>query len=166
MRAPHKRFFTDERGVSPAVGIVILIGIAVVLAAVIGAFVFGVSSMVNDPAPDTDIEFVYTSETNNLKLQHNGGTMISPSNSGRLKLKLSGTVNGTINGDEWNDGALSSVDSEPDVAKVTGEINAGDTIWDSTQGTAAGNVTSGDTIELVWVSEDGDSTFVLDRETV
>lgn len=60
------------RGVSPVIGVVLMVGITLVLAAVIGAFVIG---MVPDtePAPVSTILIDGQAGSQNVTLEHNGG---------------------------------------------------------------------------------------------
>jgi|GEM_PF-455193 len=45
----------DERGVSPVIGVILMVAITVILAAVIGAFVLNLGSSVGDQAPQASI---------------------------------------------------------------------------------------------------------------
>lgn len=55
--SPFQRPFDgDDRGVSPVIGVVLMVGIFVIVAAVIGAFVLGFSP--TQPAPETELAFI------------------------------------------------------------------------------------------------------------
>lgn len=66
-----KRWDSDERAVAPVVGVSLLIGITVILAAVIGAVVLGVNVGPTD-TPQATLSFVVT-EDDSLELYHEGG---------------------------------------------------------------------------------------------
>ena len=64
-------FTEDERAVSPVVGVALLIAIAVILAAVIGAVVLGLGTGgVDTPQAQLQLD---DSDTSNATLVHNGG---------------------------------------------------------------------------------------------
>ena len=72
-----KKLFTDERAVSPVIGVILMVAITVILAAVIGAFVLGIggdqestpqASISLDLDPDAD-----NSEDVAVEIAHNGG---------------------------------------------------------------------------------------------
>lgn len=68
----HK-LFTDERAVSPVVGVALLIAVAVILAAVIGAVVLGLGSGgAETPQAQLQAEFGDDADTN-VTIDHNGG---------------------------------------------------------------------------------------------
>lgn len=66
-----RKLFTDERAVSPVVGVALLIAIAVILAAVIGAVVLGLGSGgVETPQAQLQADF---GGTDQVTLYHEGG---------------------------------------------------------------------------------------------
>lgn len=69
--------FTDERAVSPVVGVALLIAIAVILAAVIGAVVLGLGSGGVD-TPQAQLEASFDTTNDVVTLEHNGGDPLSP----------------------------------------------------------------------------------------
>lgn len=68
--------FTDERAVSPVVGVALLIAIAVILAAVIGAVVLGLGSGGVD-TPQAQLEADFDTTNDDVTLHHNGGDPLS-----------------------------------------------------------------------------------------
>lgn len=139
-----------------------MLGIVVVLAIVAAVFAFGTGSLLTDAGPSAHVTAEYDSETNNMVLVHDGGEPFSESNTGSLEVHLTGSVQGTATGDEWVHPALESgTELSSTEAEVTGSVRASEDIWDSSAGGAAGNVEEGDTIEIVWVSADGDSSFTV-----
>ena len=74
-----RKLFTDERAVSPVVGVALLIAIAVILAAVIGAVVLGLGSGGVD-TPQAQLEADFDTTNNIVTLDHNGGDPLSADN--------------------------------------------------------------------------------------
>jgi flagellin-like protein len=62
----------DERAVSPAIGVILMVAITVILAAVIGSFVLGIGGDIQQ-APQASLSLEDASTTNNVTLSHNGG---------------------------------------------------------------------------------------------
>ena len=74
-----RQFTTDEAGVTPVIGIILLISITVLLAATVGAFVMGMEDdAVQDSAPTVAMEFDYqgadsSGEDDVLRIIHDAG---------------------------------------------------------------------------------------------
>jgi len=68
----------DEKGVSPVIGVILMVAITVILAAVIASFVFGLGSKAPKSAPQAQL--VVTKAVNNstetIYIQHQGGEQI------------------------------------------------------------------------------------------
>ncbi|MCX9089492.1 MAG: type IV pilin N-terminal domain-containing protein [Candidatus Methanoperedens sp.] len=69
------RFRKNEEAVSPVIGVILMVAITVILAAVIAAFVFGMAPPAKAPSVQLRITAVNstTLADNNLKITHNGG---------------------------------------------------------------------------------------------
>lgn len=72
-----RKLFTDERAVSPVVGVALLIAIAVILAAVIGAVVLGLGTS-GAEAPQASLNGQFSNNTaadgmDNITISHEGG---------------------------------------------------------------------------------------------
>ena len=76
---PSNLFNSDDRAVSPVIGVILMVAITVILAAVIGTFVLGLGDSLGDSQPtaqiDADISVVNNS-TASLSIEHNGGDSI------------------------------------------------------------------------------------------
>lgn len=59
----------NEEAVSPVIGVILMVAITVILAAVIAAFVFGMAP----PAKAPSVQLRVTADVSNLTLTHNGG---------------------------------------------------------------------------------------------
>ena len=69
------RLKNNEEAVSPVIGVILMVAITVILAAVIAAFVFGMAPPPKAPSVQLRVTAVNTSDTGDgqLKLTHNGG---------------------------------------------------------------------------------------------
>ena len=61
----------DDRGVSPVIGVILMVAITVILAAVIGSFVLGLGENVSEPT-QASLGFEAQSDTE-VTVNHNGG---------------------------------------------------------------------------------------------
>lgn len=83
---------TGERGVSPVIGVILMVAITVILAAVIGAFVLNLGSNLGSTGPQAQISISDASASQNsgasdvVKITHNGGDTLQAS---ELKLTIS-----------------------------------------------------------------------------
>ncbi len=64
----------DDRGVSPVIGVILMVAITVILAAVIGTFVLGLGDSLNQ-APQAQLD-AEVGNSNNVSISHNGGDAI------------------------------------------------------------------------------------------
>ena len=63
--------FNDDRGVSPVIGVILMVAITVILAAVIGTFVLGLGDSLGDNQPTAQLSVSLSGD--NVTLDHNGG---------------------------------------------------------------------------------------------
>ena len=71
-----KELFADDsdRGVSPVIGVILMVAITVILAAVIGAFVLGLGDQVSNNAPQASFSFDFNQS--DVTITHTGGDSI------------------------------------------------------------------------------------------
>ena len=82
--------FSDDRGVSPVIGVILMVAITVILAAVIGTFVLGLGDSLGDNQPTAQLSVDNVNFTdNNVTIGHNGGDTLQ-----------GGDLRVTVNGDE------------------------------------------------------------------
>lgn len=110
VRGSRKSLKKDERAVSPVIGVILMIAITVVIAAVVAAFAYGIIGSVAR-APNAALVFENTDlNKTNITLVHHGGDTItnaftdSGDNWGDMVVKLNGVdvtwaTNVTIGGD-------------------------------------------------------------------
>jgi flagellin-like protein len=71
---PSNLFNSDDRAVSPVIGVILMVAITVILAAVIGTFVLGLGDSLGDSQPTAQINIDTTNE--NITFEHSGGDRI------------------------------------------------------------------------------------------
>ena len=68
-----KQFITgDDRAVSPVIGVILMVAITVILAAVIGTFVLGLGGQVSETAPQASVTITGTAN-GSISIAHDGG---------------------------------------------------------------------------------------------
>ena len=76
---PKSAFETDDRGVSPVIGVILMVAITVILAAVIGTFVLGLGDSLGDSAPTASIDSEVTN-SDTVTFTHRGGDRVASEN--------------------------------------------------------------------------------------
>ncbi|WP_281193364.1 type IV pilin N-terminal domain-containing protein [Halorubrum sp. F4] len=108
-------FDSDDRAVSPVIGVILMVAITVILAAVIGTFVLGLGDSLGDNQPTTQLDVSIDDGANatvkNVTIEHGGG---DPIQSGTLRIIVTDE-----NGDE------ASATGEFDERFSVGEIESG-----------------------------------------
>jgi flagellin-like protein len=131
-----KQLFTDDSAVSPVIGVILMVAITVILAAVIGSFVLNLGGSLQQSAPQASFDFEYNSDTTNVTITHSSGDTIT-SDDGNVTVSVNGTEQ------DWD---------EPISA-------GGSTVYD-------GAMSSGDTVRVLWESNDGENSATLAQSTV
>lgn len=139
----------DERAVSPVIGVILMVAITVILAAVIGTFVLGLGENVSNTAPQAQIGFSDSSDTANaidngttenlIAIEHNGGDEIEASNT-IIQVKNESEDSYNV---VWETGTNSIWTQNNDVevtADFPDEFGVGDTAY--INGTATGGSTA------------------------
>jgi flagellin-like protein len=151
-----RNLLKDEEAVSPVIGVILMVAITVILAAVIGTFVLGLGNQVQSTAPSASFSFDYAEgAADSLDIIHDGGDSI---NENRLAVVLS-DASGTSVTDGAKDLDTLGVTANSDVTAGTtievtdGNVNGGDGDLDL----------SGATVRVTWTSESGDSSSTLGR---
>ncbi len=145
-----KQLFTDDRAVSPVIGVILMVAITVILAAVIGTFVLGLGDSLQQQSPSASFGFDYEDNTTgnaSVTIVHQGGDSIDAA-------QLSVSVDGTDVSDPGSD-----FDYNPE---WTGTVSAGTS---ATVDKASGNDWAGESIRVIWTSNDGSSSQTIGRST-
>ena len=179
-----KQLFADDDAVSPVIGVILMVAITVILAAVIGTFVLGLGDQVQSTSPQASFAFDYNQDTDtasdSLQVTHDGGDAI---NHARLNATISGAVTGAGDADTEDSGA--GDDAVGDAIVFTGKAGAagdGD-LFESGSVTAGASDTldsddfivsgggdtvadadlSGASVRIVWSSETGENSATLSK---
>jgi len=130
-----KKFTEDDRAVSPVIGIILMVAITVILAAVIGTFVLGLGdSVTGETAPQASWETA-DGPNSSVVVAHNGGDSVEASN-------LDVTIDD------------SPVPSENVSDPFSGTVSAGSE-------TTVTNVSGGEEVQVIWNAPDSDSSQEL-----
>jgi flagellin-like protein len=187
-----KELFTDDDAVSPVIGVILMVAITVILAAVIGTFVLGLGEQVQENPPSAQWTFEYTDEgeTGNdiLEITHDGGEPVEDT---RLTASVEGAEaicdGASCDGEYSSSGDSGPVTYDPatddDIFGDDGDtLSAGDSfsmnattadagVWedpsdnDISQGTY-GDVNlqlEGATVRIIWTSDGGGNSDTLRR---
>jgi len=146
-----KQLFQDDDAVSPVIGVILMVAITVILAAVIATFVLGLGEQISETSPNTSFSFDYEgsspteddfnsslSADGNLTITHAGGPNIE---AGQLGVSGSSAHSSSF---KWSD---SSKYNESD------EVSAGSSIVYAIQ--------SDDRIQVTWENEEGTQSSTL-----
>jgi flagellin-like protein len=106
-----KQLFADDDAVSPVIGVILMVAITVILAAVIASFVLGLGDQASETAPQASFSFDYDAGSDVLTITHDGGDTISANElyvrgSG---IQSSGSAQITTSGDDWTVSGVSEV---------------------------------------------------------
>ena len=152
-----KQLFEDDDAVSPVIGVILMVAITVILAAVIGTFVLGLGEQVQSNSPNSQFTFDYDNSSDTMDITHTSGDEVSQSNfvvstsEGDFTTGTTSTDNDGQNFDGVTDGDL-----EPNT-----DANAGTTYTiTNTHEIGSGDFTEG-TVRLVWEASDGSNSDVL-----
>lgn len=136
-----RKLYTEERAVSPVVGVALLIAIAVILAAVIGAVVLGLGTGGAD-TPQAQLQGDYDTNASSLEVSHRGGQPIAADN-----------VVVVENGNE------SPLTTESADLTSGDKLSTGQTV--ELNASTGSHTYDGSTITLVWEDPNSDSENIL-----
>ena len=138
-----KNLLTDDSAVSPVIGVILMVAITVILAAVIGSFVLNLGGSLQQSAPQASFGFEYDIDNSNVTITHETGDSIPAT-------RLNATA---------TDGGLEYANSDT-FADVGDTISAGDAATYNNSGTW-----NGETVRVVWNSENGENSATLSTST-
>jgi flagellin-like protein len=153
-----KSFVSDgeNRAVSPVIGVILMVAITVILAAVIGTFVLGLGDRVGEAQPSATFSFDYTAGNNNVvSITHDGGQSVEDS---QVSVSIGGD-NAYTGPDEFNGGNNFQKESDG----WNGDITAGDALEIKEDGDSIEN---GDTVKVIWTASGSDKTAVIGESEV
>jgi flagellin-like protein len=147
----------DERGVSPVIGVILMVAITVLLAAGTASFVLGLGEQPS-ATPQVSFEFDYTQAgTGELSVTHAGGDTLDPA---RVAITSTSDFNpapGNSSGSPASGVARVPLDSQADGSVwVDGDMQAGTTFT-----IVGGSDLDDATVRVVFVGDGGDRTTTL-----
>jgi len=149
-----KQLLNNEDAVSPVIGVILMVAITVILAAVIATFVLGLGDSVSNNAPQASWEITTgdvddgTSTNDQIIISHDGGDVIDQNN---LKVTADGSA-------AYDDGSTQD-DWSTDGNDWSTDTSAGDTLTlDENSNDIVGDET---TVRIIWEDPDGDNTAIL-----
>ncbi|MEF8978951.1 MAG: type IV pilin N-terminal domain-containing protein [Haloarculaceae archaeon] len=149
-----KQLFADDGAVSPVIGVILMVAITVILAAVIASFVLGLGDSTT-VSPQASLDADYTADESNLTITHNSGDSVVAS---EVYLRGSGFNNSGSTWQNYSSGESFSGDNGWN-ATISGEVENKDAITAGDQLT----VRAADDYELrvVWEATEGDTSDTL-----
>ncbi len=146
-----KQLLTDDDAVSPVIGVILMVAITVILAAVIATFVLGLGEQVSDTAPNANFQFDYNSTggSENVTITHTSGPAIEVSS-----LSVGGP--GIEESVGWADVYNSTYGSND-------EISAGDSLTVPNNSSVDYQLNPGERVSVIW-SNEGDSATLSNYE--
>ncbi|ELZ23480.1 hypothetical protein C475_14443 [Halosimplex carlsbadense 2-9-1] len=174
-----KQLLNDDDAVSPVIGVILMVAITVILAAVIASFVLGLGNQAQQGAPTATIGFDYEQTDADaggnsygyLTVSHDGGDTISNE---ELYIRGSGFHNDWDNSDDTSLPANSG--SYTPTEDTTGDAYLGSAgSWPAVAGSGDDSaIVSGDRvyvgvqsnydISVVWQAQEGDSSSTLNEQ--
>jgi len=148
-----EKLFDDDRAVSPVIGVILMVAITVILAAVIGTFVLGLGDQVQQSTPQA--QFGFEQGTTTVTANDIGVT-------GEVDIEVKSVTITHESGD-----TIDSNNLEITVGGASGWTNAGDPDTDSIDdvgGTFTGDVSAGSSVTIVAAVND-DSTAITTGES-
>jgi len=182
-----KQLLGDDQAVSPVIGVILMVAITVILAAVIGTFVLGLGDQVQSTTPTASFGFDQASESpgagipevKELTVTHETGDTLSESN---IEVTVSGDPGVAVDYSSsnatsvpWGGSDDISAGSSTTVRAVyTGSTPDSAIGTDSLSYNTSGGITtadyrtlsSGDVVRIVYDSPDSDSSSVLSKREV
>jgi len=173
----------EERAVSPVIGVILMVAITVILAAVIGTFVLGLGDQVQTTSPSASISFDFQSQSEVdqddtdwegdwLSDQYDSESPPVFDNSDENLagvLTVSHDGGDGVAGNEFNISGVDASDTGPYAeSSLPVHDSEGGTPFESNDNVRAGNsfdviVMDGDSIRVVWNDADSDSSSTLGR---
>ncbi|ELZ94646.1 type IV pilin [Haloferax sulfurifontis] len=145
-----KQLLAEDDAVSPVIGVILMVAITVILAAVIGTFVLGLGDQVGDTAPQASFGFDYNGTA--LTVTHESGSSID---AGQVNITstvaLDNTSGTELPGSSGTTATWEWISSDTD-------ITAGSQVTVVEQTT---DDLSTATVRVIWTSESGSNSATL-----
>ena len=150
-----KQLLNDDEAVSPVIGVILMVAITVILAAVIATFVLGLGEQVSQTSPNTSFSFDYEegSDADDFGGTTSGDALLTITHSGGPNIDADQL--GATGSSETAAGSSESYDdfSSSNVGWNSGKMSAGDSI--------SIRMNNDDRINIVWENDDGSESSIL-----
>ncbi|WP_135855042.1 type IV pilin [Halorussus salinus] len=148
-----KALFEDDGAVSPVIGVILMVAITVILAAVIGTFVLGLGDRVSQAQPNAQFSFEYgnNGSADFTNITHDGGEGVESS---QLSVQIGGNT-------MWTDGETKNVSTD---TWSGSKITAGATV--EIHDEEDGDIEDGETVKVIWTASGSDKTAVIGESEV
>ncbi|MFY4811710.1 type IV pilin [Haloarcula sp. AONF1] len=138
-----KQLIHDDDAVSPVIGVILMVAITVILAAVIASFVLGLGDQAQQATPQASFSWDYDSSVSNTTITHDGGDSIEAQ-----ELYVRGDFDGEASAAKW--GNWSSISG-------SSEVTAGNSIEVGTG--------SAYDLRVIYETQEGDNSATLAQDT-
>jgi len=155
-RREGSRLQRDERGVSAVLGVALLLAITVILAVVVGVFVFDVDERLSGSDVTVNTDFRYNQSSDRLEIVHGGGVVLTDENTGGLR--ITGDFDSNVS--TWDTETFTDPTAEETAIKDGESVEATERMW------VGEGFDSSDEIVITWVSADGEQSKVIGEYTV
>ena len=142
-----RKLSVDDSAVSPVIGVILMVAITVILAAVIGTFVLGLGDTLGSSAPQAQFDFEYADGPEDgtwVNITHQGGAPVQ---------------NSTLDIVIGDSSAYTTGDHAVEVP-----FNARITAGNRTAINASTSI--GEKVQIVWTSEDGSKSAIISESEV
>jgi len=148
------KLFDDDRAVSPVIGVILMVAITVILAAVIGTFVLGLGDQVQSTTPQASFGFDTEDNKHYVTITHESGDTIDAAN---LQIKATTGFNVTDDRSTEHDSIT--------WAEATGDEDVSAGTLEKIGGYEGGSSSSfaGETVRVVFSNPDADSSSTLGK---
>ncbi|RLM84008.1 type IV pilin [Halobellus sp. Atlit-38R] len=131
-----KEIFTDDSAVSPVIGVILMVAITVILAAVIGSFVLNLGNNVQQTSPQATIDWEYNQSGTVVNATHNTGEALDNSTLGISETNTSGHTISLVGG-------------------------GSDSTYTAGEEIANGTYDPGETLRIVWNAPDSGNSAII-----
>ena len=159
------QLFQDDDAVSPVIGVILMVAITVILAAVIASFVLGLGNQAQQSTPTATIGFDYEeteSGYGTLTVEHDGGDTVNAEN---LYVRGSGFASESDLGSGVTSSDLDFEDDGGDWTEASGpnSYSSGSEVTSGNRVIVA--VSSSHEISVVWQAAEGDTSSTLNENS-
>jgi len=152
------KLFDDDRAVSPVIGVILMVAITVILAAVIGTFVLGLGDQLQSTTPTASFGFDTAESKTLVTITHESGDSIEGTS---LSVKTS-SAEFNATGDGTGSFAVGTSATWAEMGEDT--VSAGTSVtigWES--GGGGDSDFAGETVRVVYDNPDSDSSSTLGK---